>query len=74
MASFIPDLNPVDFAIWSILESKACSSNHPNIGAIKNRLKACWDEISEETVPASCSQVPDRLSRVVKANEGYIEN
>ena len=30
-----PDLNPIDFAIWSILESKTCSSNHPNIGALK---------------------------------------
>ena len=69
-----PDLSSMDFAVWSILESKACSSNHPNLGALKNRLKACWDEISEETVRASCSQVPDRLRRVVKAKGGYIEN
>ena len=44
-----PDLNPMDFANWSILESKACFSNHPNIVALKNREKACWNEISEET-------------------------
>ena len=69
-----PDLNPINFAIWSILESKACSSNQQNIGALKNRLKAYWDEILEETVLASCSQVPDRLRCVVKAKEGYIEN
>ena len=43
-----PDLNLMDFAIWS-LESTACSSNHPNIRALKNRLKACWDKISEKT-------------------------
>ena len=67
-----PDLNSTDFAIWSILESKACSSNHPNIETLKNRLKACWDEISEETVRTSCSQVPDRLRR--KAKGEYIEN
>ena len=65
---------PMNFAIWSSLESKACSSNYPNIGALKNRLKVCWDEISKETVRASCSQVPDRLRRVVKAKGGYIEN
>ena len=56
-----PGLNPMDFAIWSIQEGKVCSSSNLNIGAVKNRLKACWDEISEETVRASCSQVPDRL-------------
>ena len=62
------------FAIWSILESKACSSNRPNTGALKNRLKACWNEISEKTVRASYSQVPDRIRRVVKAKGEYIEN
>ena len=69
-----PDLNPMDFAIRSILERKACSSNDPNIGTLKNRLKICWNKISEETVRASCSQVPDRLRRIVKAKGGYVEN
>ena len=68
-----PDLNPMDFAIWSILESKAYSSNHPNIGALKNRLKAYWDKI-KKTVRALCSEVSDRLRRVVNATGGYIEN
>ena len=69
-----PDPNSKNFAIQSIMESKACSSHHPNIGALKNRLKACWDEISEETVCASCSQVSESLRRVVKTKGGYIEN
>ena len=64
----------MDFSIWSILESKACSSNHQNIAAQKNRVKACWGEISEETVRASCSQVSDGLRRVAKATGGYIKN
>ena len=68
-----PDLNPMDFAIWSILENKACSSNHQSVEALKHRLRICWDEISGETIRASCIQVPDRLRRVVKAKGGYIE-
>ena len=36
-------------------------------------MKACWNAILEETVRASCSQVPNRLRRVVKAKWGYIE-
>ena len=58
--------------IWSIIESKACSSNHPNIGSLKTERRLV--ETKEETVRASCSQVPDRLKRVVKAKGGYIEN
>lgn len=69
-----PDLNPMDFSIWSILESKACSSNHSNVNALKQKLTTCWEEISEETIRAACSQVPDRLRRLVKAKGGYIEN
>ena len=68
-----PDLNPMDFAIWSILESKACSSNHRSIESLMVKLKSCWDEISQETLRASCNQVADRLTRVVKAKGGYIE-
>ena len=32
--TFSPDLNPLDFAIWSILESKTCSSGHQGVGAL----------------------------------------
>ena len=45
-------------SIWSILESKACSSNHSNVNALKKKLTICWEEISEETLRAACSQVP----------------
>ena len=68
-----PDANPMDFAIWSILESKACSSNHQNIESLMLELKSCWDEISQETIRASCNQVADRLGRAVKVKSGYIE-
>ena len=68
-----PDLNPMDFAIWSILESNACSSYHSSVTSLKAKLKHCWDQISPETIRASCNQVTDRLRRVVEAKGGYIE-
>ena len=37
-------------------------------------MKACWDEISEKIVRVSCSQVANKLRRVVKVKGGYIEN
>ena len=33
-----PDFNPLDFFIWSILETKACSSNHSTVQALKAKL------------------------------------
>ena len=67
-----PELNPMDFVIWSNLESKACSSNHRSIESLM-LLKSCWDEISQETIGASCNQVADRLRHVVKAKDDYFE-
>ena len=53
---------------------KPALQNTKILEAPKNRLMAFWNEISEETVRASCSQIPDRLRGVVKAKREYIEN
>ena len=55
------------------MESEACSSNHLSVEALKAKLCTCWEEISPETIRASCSQVHYRLKRLVKAKGGYIE-
>lgn len=68
-----PDLNPMDFGIWSILERKACATNHKGLESLKRALVKCWDEISSETVRATCSQVPSRLRSVIRAKGGYFE-
>ena len=34
-----PELNPMDIAVWSILESNACSSFHPSVMSLKAKLK-----------------------------------
>ena len=67
-----PDLNTMDFAIWTILESNLCSSSHQSVTSLKAKLH-CWNKISPETTRASCTQVSERLRRVVKAKEGYIK-
>ncbi len=30
-----PDLNPLDYSIWDVLESKACKTSHPRVEALK---------------------------------------
>ena len=32
---YSPDLNPMDYSIWSILESKACAKSHTSIQSLK---------------------------------------
>ena len=32
-----PDLKPLDYAIWDILENKTIATSHPNIGSLLRR-------------------------------------
>jgi len=68
-----PDLNPMDFGVWSLLEQKACAISHKNTDALKQVLLKCWDEIDAETLRATCAQVPTRLRLVIRAKGGHFE-
>ena len=68
-----PDLNPMDLGLWSILETKACRTSHPNLDSLKQKLTSAWDEIDPEVVRATCAQVLPRLRKVIKNKGGYIE-
>ena len=45
-----PDLNPMDFGIWSILERKACAVSHSNVEKLKKKLKESSAKIESETI------------------------
>ena len=34
-----PDHNPLDYAIWDILENKTNTTSHPNIGSLKTAIE-----------------------------------
>ena len=67
---FSLDLNPMDFAILSILKSSSCSSSHPSVTSLKAKLRHCWDKIPLETIRSSSKQISERLRRVVKTKGG----
>ena len=68
-----PDLNPLDFSIWSILETKVCSSPHLTVNALKARLVKEWAANSQETIRAGCASFSAILRAVVKNKRYYIE-
>ena len=69
-----PDINPMDFAIWSILESDVCAGPHSSTAVLRQALENAWSNISEDTVRRSCQSVVKRLEAVVKAKGGHIES
>ena len=68
-----PDINPMDFAIWSILESDVSKISYSSVAALKKALVTSWSNLDEETVRHSCESVTSRLKAMIKAKGGHIE-
>ena len=49
-----PDFNPLDYAIWSVLENKTNTTFHPNIGSLKTAVEREWNKMSEEFILKAC--------------------
>ena len=68
-----PNLNPLDYSIWSILEKRVCSTFHQTLKSLKAKLIKEWDTIPLEMLRAACNSFLDRLKAVVKNKGSYIE-
>lgn len=68
-----PDLNPLDFAVWGVLERKANHTPHPNVDSLKVAIKAEWDNLSEDFIVKSCGAFRRRIEAVIGENGGHIE-
>jgi len=68
-----PDLNPLDYGLWSIFEEKAFSKPHRNIESLKVDLVKAVASIPIEVVRAVINEWPDRLKKCVKAKGLHFE-
>ena len=68
-----PDMNSLNFNIWSILEAQACAKTHNTVEGVKVSLKKAWAKISQEKLHVSVKSFRGRLERVVKAEGRHIE-
>ena len=73
MDSTSPDLNSLNFNIWSILEAEACAKAHDTVEGLKVSLKKAWAKISQEKLRVSVESFRGKLEIVVKAKGGHIE-
>lgn len=70
---YSPDLNPMDYSIWSILEARACAKRHSSVESLKASLRREWDRISPEEVRAAAENFRKRLKLCVNAKGGHFE-
>jgi len=53
MASNSPDLNPVDYFFWSIIQEKVYQTHIANIDKLKHRLVQVWAELDHRHNPVA---------------------
>ncbi|KAF2359026.1 hypothetical protein FHG87_010219 [Trinorchestia longiramus] len=68
-----PDLNPLNFSIWSILETRVLATPHTSLESLKAKLQREWKAIPQEQIRAACDTFVNRLEALVRNNGGYIE-
>lgn len=62
-----PDLNPMDYSVWSLLEQKVSGKQYCNVDALKRALIRAWDEISVEQLATIVQNFPKRVRACMKA-------
>lgn len=68
-----PDLNPLDYSIWGVMEAKVNAKVHRSLDSLKRTLIKEWEKLSMNYVRASIDAWPKRLQAVVDADGGRIE-
>ena len=61
-----PDLNPLDYAIWGILENKTNVTSHPNIGSLKTVIEQEWNKMSEESIWKAYKSFRRRVDTIIE--------
>jgi len=68
-----PDLNPLDYHLGGILESKAWASSHPSTDSLKAAIEREWAAMSMDNVVKACKVFGGMLKAMIKARGGHFE-
>jgi hypothetical protein len=68
-----PELNPLDYKLWAVLEHMDCQKCHNNLDNLKRFLVRAAAEIPLETVCAAIADWLGHLKACVGVKGGYFE-
>ena len=68
-----PDLNPLDYSIWSLLEADVNVEEHNLVESLKNAISEAFERLSMEVINQAVDNWMKRLDAVIKAKGGYFE-
>jgi transposase len=68
-----PDLNPVDYRIWGLMQERVYQTQIRDITDLRQRLIESWSGISQNVIDEAIGQWRNRLKACVKAKGGHFE-
>ena len=68
-----PDLNPLDFRIWSILENKVSAYHHKNEEALKATLLKKWGKLHKQSFVILAKRSASVCSRLSMPTEDILK-
>ena len=68
-----PKLNPIDYAIWGVLENKTNATFCPNISSLTTAVLENWNKIFEEFILKACKLFRKRLDTIFEKNVDHIK-
>ena len=68
-----PDLNPLDYFIWSHIENITNTTSHNTKASLITAIRRVFTELPPALVEKACSQFLIRIEAVIEAEGGYIE-
>ena len=68
-----PDLNPVDYKIWGVLQERVYKTKIRDVAHLKERLIEEWTKFDQIIIDGSINQWRKRLRACVAADGGHFE-
>ena len=69
-----PDLNPVDYVIWSVMQERVFQTRVHDIDELRQRLITVWCELEQRIVDDDIDQWRRRLLACVDAEGGHFKH
>ncbi len=68
-----PDLNPLDYRLWTDLKAIVCKCRHQNLESLKDAIAKAAREFPLKKIHEAIDEWPKRLRRCVQAKDGHFE-
>jgi len=69
-----PDLNPVDYKVWSVVQEKVCKGRIKNVDNLHSCILTAWDELDRRIIEVAVRQWSMQLCAHVKMKGAHFEH